>query len=165
MELFTTELHFCHKWFDYKRCMIEPMPREAALARHRQSKGYTVVVGDLDHPHCLLEVGSTCLVSYLDELCRVNDSYDFTEVEGRPDILFLTSVIQREYKANSTDVIRARTYRFSPDRKVRIIGSDIPTGENRVTDTYADVDDYFVKRPAFGEYDWFIRKREIKLKS
>jgi hypothetical protein len=145
--------------------MIEPMASEAALARHRQSKGYTVVVGDLKRPHCFLEVGSTCLVCYFDELRRTPDSYSFIEVNGRSESLFLASVIQREYDADSKNVIRARTYGFSSDGKVRIIESDIPTGENRVTDAYAVVDDYLVKKPAFGEYDEFIRKRTINLRS
>ena len=159
------QLNFCHKWFDHDARMIEQMSREAAEARHRESLGYTVVVGDLSRPQCFMEVGpSNCLVTYLDQDHRPHLSYDFVESRGGGDRLFLRLLIDREYKPGSREVIRARSYTFSEDGKVRIMDSDIPSRANKITDGCADVSDYFVKKPAFGEYGEYIRKRAIKLK-
>ena len=143
--------------------MIEPTSLETAYARHQQSVGYTVVVGDLKRPHCFLQVGATCLVCYFDELCRPHVSHDFIEVEGQADRLFLASVIHREYNLNSRDVIRGRTFTFAPDGNVRIIEHDLAQKMEKIADAHADVTDYFVKRPGFGEYTEFIRMRTIKL--
>jgi len=146
--------------------MTGAMSREEAETRHRESIGYTAVLGDPKKPHCFLEASlrGVGFVSYFDEHTRPYISYGFMDSEERSGLLFLSSVIQWEYApGTSMEVTHAVSYRFFEDGKVSTMESDVPKKVNTVTEGRADLSDHFVRIPAFGEYGDFVRRREVRL--
>lgn len=139
------------------------LTEEKARKRHESRKSYVAIVGEAERPtHLVSLAGPWVTVSFLDDLRREVQNYDFHE--RRQGELFLNMAVHRRFRGDSNDLVESVLFSFKEDGKILIeTRDDSVISQRRVV---ADPSVNWERYPAFGVYDDLCRyEREPPLTS
>jgi len=148
-------LYFCEKWFGPKKYAPNVWTEDQARAAHVGQQTYSVLVGSLERPHCVILVMANAVAAdFLDEQLRPYLSYQHQVVS--PGMVFLSMAVHREF--NGEAVAKASRYTFDQRGTLEIRREVLfPTREMEIARSQIDVSSNFTPFPEFGGYELFMR--------
>jgi hypothetical protein len=151
--------------FGKRKILDETVLEESAKYAHDNNLIYLVTILENEKPTNYIEVSPNMYsVRFYDELNREYMIYQFYGEEngfGRAnygDKLFLESVMIREFKGNTDEIIKVIDHIFKPDGTFKIIENDSIKKEQITSEAKnkIDVSANWETYPAFGNYENLI---------
>lgn len=144
---------YAEKWSRSYKEALKPLTEEQARQRHEAGSLYTVLLGEKNRPHTIIETRDHYFgVEFMDEQLRPHSVYQFKrQPDGR---LFMVMAVFREFQGDSTKLQQAHRLSFEPDGHVRSFETDYVNNPNEetVVEKYIDVSLNWEPYPAFGDY-------------
>lgn len=144
---------YCEGWFRARKVATKPLTEEQARNRHDTGQLYTVLLGDPERPHTIVETRDHYLgVEFMDDQLRAHSVYQFKrQPDGR---LFMVMAIFREFEGEGTKLRWAQQLGFEPDGHVRSAEIDYMKNPNvdNIYEKYMDVSLNWEPYPVFGNY-------------
>lgn len=140
---------YCDRWNEATRAPFQEISPTEAEERHLRRSSYAVFLPSVRVVVHFAFLGAYCVVSFLDELDRVELRYSFSDAAGSR--LFLSQATYHQYEADAEFPSAGETYGFFENGKVLMTKTQRghPTvAEESVT----DVSQNYSSRPGFGEY-------------
>lgn len=150
---------YCKSWFRAEKCATDIWSEEKALDYHQKGKLYTVVLGKLSNPKCFLEINLEELavkVNFLDNYLRDYLLYSFQE--KKPNFLFLSKVVLRKYKKETSNVCEGEMILYQPNGDVFRKTVDYTTNQTTKENIHnIDISPHWESIPDFGNYQSISR--------
>lgn len=149
--------NYCEGWFRAEKCISKEWTEDQAKIAHNNRGMYTVLLGGFNNPYCFVEIRNSYIsVGFLDDNKREYMTHNFKEVKS--DKLFLTHVYYRFYEGNSDEIIKAETYAFFKDGRIKVSLIDYKNKSEKVSESIQDVTENYTDYPEFGNYRVLTRK-------
>lgn len=155
-----TSMRFGARWSDYRQKFNDTFSEAKARRRHALRKRYTALIETDDGTLAALElcfIGAYCIVSFLDDQGRCDQTHSYIPVEdGR---LFLSAISKREFEGQSRWSKGGYAWSFTPEGRMQILSSDDQRGLVVLAENLpVDVSTHFEPIPAFGAWEPLLHR-------